>query len=32
VAIEAEIDLAAAQLWGISEKELAEIRKSLEEL
>jgi len=31
-AIEAEIDLAAAELWGISAKELAEIRKSLEEL
>jgi hypothetical protein len=31
-AIEAEIDLAAAKLWGISENELAEIRKSLQEL
>ncbi|MDP3184852.1 MAG: hypothetical protein Q8M58_06240, partial [Anaerolineales bacterium] len=31
-AIEAEIDLSAAELWGISAKELAEIRKSLEEL
>jgi len=31
-AIEAEIDLAAAELWGISTKELKEIKKSLEEL
>lgn len=31
-AIEADIDLAAAELWGISTKELEEIRKSLGEL
>ncbi|TRZ49226.1 hypothetical protein D4S03_08620 [bacterium] len=31
-AIEADIDLSAAELWGISTKELEEIRKSLGEL
>ena len=31
-AIEAQVDQAAAELWGISDKEFAEIRRSLEEL
>ncbi len=31
-AIEAQVDEAAAELWGISERELQEIRRSLEEL
>jgi methylase of polypeptide subunit release factors len=30
--VEAEIDEAAAELWGLTAEELAEIRKSLEEL
>ena len=30
--VEAEIDEAAAELWGLSTEELAEIRRSLEEL
>jgi len=30
--VEEDIDRAAAQLWGLSEEELAEIRRSLEEL
>ena len=30
--VEEEIDRAAAQLWGLTEEELAEIRRSLEEL
>jgi hypothetical protein len=31
-AIEAQVDEAAAELWGITDKELREIRRSLEEL
>ncbi len=31
-AVEAQVDQAAAELWSISDKELAEIRRSLEEL
>jgi methylase of polypeptide subunit release factors len=31
-AVEAQVDKAAAQLWGITAKELQEIRQSLEEL
>ena len=31
-AVEAEVDQAAAELWEITEEELAEIRRSLEEL
>jgi methylase of polypeptide subunit release factors len=31
-AVEAQVDLAAAELWSISDKELAEIRRSLVEL
>jgi methylase of polypeptide subunit release factors len=31
-AVEAEVDQAAAELWGITAEELAEIRRSLEEL
>jgi len=27
-----EVDQAAAELWGITDKELKEIRRSLEEL
>ena len=30
--VEDEVDRAAAALWGVSEKELAEIRRSLEKL
>jgi len=30
--IEAEIDKAAAKLWGLSDEELAEIKRSLEEM
>ncbi len=30
--VEAQVDEAAAELWGVTEKELAEIRRSLEEL
>jgi hypothetical protein len=30
--IEEEIDLLAAELWGLTEEELADIRRSLEEL
>ena len=30
--IEAEIDLLAKDLWGLSQQELEEIRRSLEEL
>jgi hypothetical protein len=30
--IEAEIDRLAAELWGLSEQELEEIQRSLEEL
>jgi len=30
--VEEDIDRAAAQLWGLSEEELAEIKRSLEEL
>ena len=32
VAIEAQVDKAAAELWGITDKKLKEIRRSLEEL
>jgi hypothetical protein len=32
VAVEAEVDKAAAELWGITDRELKEIRQSLEEL
>ena len=32
VAVEAQVDEAAAELWGITDKELREIRRSLEEL
>jgi thiaminase len=32
VAVEAEVDEAAAELWGITDEELKEIRRSLEEL
>ncbi len=31
-AIEAEIDRLAAQLWGLTEEELGEIQRNLEEL
>jgi len=31
-AVETEVDQAAAELWGITEKEMKEIRRSLEEL
>ena len=31
-AIEAQVDEAAAELWGITDKELQEIRRSLAEL
>jgi hypothetical protein len=31
-AVEAQVDEAAAELWGITERELKEIRRSLEEL
>lgn len=31
-AIEAQVDEAAAQLWGIADKKLQEIQRSLEEL
>jgi hypothetical protein len=31
-AVEAEVDEAAAELWGITDRELKEIRRSLEEL
>jgi len=31
-AVEDEVDRAAAELWGITAEELAEIRRSLEEL
>ena len=30
--VEAQVDQAAAELWGITERELREIRRSLEEL
>ena len=30
--VEAEIDERAAELWGLTEKELKEIQRSLEEL
>jgi len=30
--IESQVDDAAAELWGIADKELREIRRSLEEL
>jgi hypothetical protein len=30
--VEAEVDQAAAELWGITAEELAKIRRSLEEL
>jgi hypothetical protein len=30
--VEAQVDEAAAELWGITEKELQEIRRSLVEL
>ena len=30
--IEAQVDEAAAELWGITDRELMEIRRSLEEL
>jgi hypothetical protein len=30
--VEAQVDQAAAELWGITDKELQEIRRSLEEL
>ena len=30
--VETEVDQAAAELWGITDKELKEIRRSLEEL
>jgi len=30
--VEAQVDEAAAELWGITEGELKEIRRSLEEL
>jgi hypothetical protein len=31
-AVEAQVDEAAAELWGITARELQEIRRSLEEL
>jgi len=31
-AVEAQVDEAAAELWGITDRELKEIRRSLEEL
>jgi DNA anti-recombination protein RmuC len=31
-AVEDEVDRAAAELWGITDEELAEIQRSLEEL
>ena len=31
-AVEAQVDEAAAELWGITDTELQEIRRSLEEL
>jgi len=31
-AVEAQVDEAAAELWGITDRELNEIRRSLEEL
>ena len=31
-AVETQVDQAAAELWGIADKELTEIRRSLEEL
>jgi hypothetical protein len=31
-AVEAQVDEAAAELWGITDRELEEIRRSLEEL
>jgi hypothetical protein len=31
-AVEAQVGEAAAELWGITERELKEIRRSLEEL
>jgi hypothetical protein len=31
-ALEAEVDEAAAELWGLTAKELTEIRRSLEEM
>jgi hypothetical protein len=31
-AVEAQVDEAAAELWGITDRELQEIRRSLEEL
>ena len=30
--VEAQVDEAAAELWGITDRELKEIRRSLEEL
>jgi len=30
--VETQVDEAAAELWGITDKELREIRRSLEEL
>jgi hypothetical protein len=30
--VEAQMDVAAAKLWGLSDDELAEIRRSLKEL
>ena len=31
-AVEAQVDAAAAELWGITDRELQEIRRSLAEL
>jgi hypothetical protein len=31
-AVEAQVDEVAAELWGITDRELEEIRRSLEEL
>jgi len=31
-AVEAQVDEAAAELWGITDRELQEVRRSLEEL
>ena len=31
-AVEAQVDEAAAELWGITDRELKEIRRSLDEL
>ena len=32
MAVEAQVDEAAAELWGITDRELQEIQRSLEEL